>query len=76
MRNFIITWDEITYSVPTIGSVQHKGSLIVLNKEDGKCIIAPKGSDPIIVKFDEFYDLDGKLLNSDLVKELIEPYAI
>jgi hypothetical protein len=76
MTDFIIIWDQVTYSVPSVGSVRHKGKQITLNEYNGKSILTPKGSKPIIADFGEFFDLDGNRLPSISVKESFEPYKV
>ncbi len=76
MTKNVIRWDEVTYSVPSVGSVRHKGKQITLNEYKGKSILTPKGSKPIIVDFGEFFDLEGNRLCSRYVKALFEPYKV
>jgi len=76
MLPYAIVWDEVAYSVPSVGSVWHKGKQITINEYKGKSILTPKDSKPIIADFGVFFDLDGIRLNSEHVRKLFDPYRI
>ncbi len=76
MYRYIICWDQVIYSVPSVGSVRHKGKQITLNEYKGKSILELTDSMYIIADFGEFFDLDGNILPSINVKESFEPYKV
>lgn len=76
MNTFNINWDGISYSVPTIHKAFFQGEEIFTNPDKAIYIIKPSESDIIIYKKEQFLDLHGDKIESEVVKSAFRNYIV